>query len=346
MTRRDRLEAKAARRRVLAKKAAGRSNAAFAATKRLADSIPLGQPILVGHHSERRARKDRDRIHAGMRRGVEEAGKADYHASTAAGLERQLDRSIYRDDPDAAERLREKIAGLEECAARDNAINRAWRAKDRTAAFAALGVSPEGVARIERDMAEMPSWVQRKGPMDATNTRATIRKEKARLAELEAQASAPPRKARSLAGTIDGFAAELSEEPDEDRVLLTFDLRLPKDTYRRVRSAGLLWSPSRNAFTRAGRNSWERAAALFRRGPAVTLYRLDLRLERPIPGRRWETIARDLTAAQAVARAGHLSPDRYQVVDGEGAVYRIEGAALVAGGRDGRLGGYGRPRRA
>jgi hypothetical protein len=36
----------------------------------MADNIPLGQPILVAHHSDRRARKDADRIRTGMRTAV------------------------------------------------------------------------------------------------------------------------------------------------------------------------------------------------------------------------------------------------------------------------------------
>jgi len=36
----------------------------------IADNIPLGQPILIGHHSEKRARKDAERIQNGMLRAV------------------------------------------------------------------------------------------------------------------------------------------------------------------------------------------------------------------------------------------------------------------------------------
>ena len=40
------------------------------AVSRIADNIPLGQPILIGHHSERHARKDAERIENGMRKTV------------------------------------------------------------------------------------------------------------------------------------------------------------------------------------------------------------------------------------------------------------------------------------
>lgn len=56
--------------------AAARSNAAYGKTQRIADGIPLGQPILVGHHSEGRHRADIARIDRGMRVSVDEANRA------------------------------------------------------------------------------------------------------------------------------------------------------------------------------------------------------------------------------------------------------------------------------
>ena len=43
---------------------------ALAAVQGISEHIPFGQPILVGHHSERRARKDAERIENGMKRAV------------------------------------------------------------------------------------------------------------------------------------------------------------------------------------------------------------------------------------------------------------------------------------
>lgn len=56
---------------------------ARAAVSAIADGIPLGQPILVGHHSERHARKDAQKIENGMRKAVkmwETAKYWDYRA--------------------------------------------------------------------------------------------------------------------------------------------------------------------------------------------------------------------------------------------------------------------------
>jgi len=53
---------------------ANRANEADAtrkAVRQIADGIPFGQPILVGHHSEGRARRDQDRIARGMQKTCE-----------------------------------------------------------------------------------------------------------------------------------------------------------------------------------------------------------------------------------------------------------------------------------
>jgi Domain of unknown function (DUF3560) len=72
--------AKAARFRQLAEKheniATGRH---FAARERL-EMIPLGQPILVGHHSEKRHRKDLNRIDRHFAEAKEHHDKAEYFA--------------------------------------------------------------------------------------------------------------------------------------------------------------------------------------------------------------------------------------------------------------------------
>jgi hypothetical protein len=60
-------------------------DAAQAAVAAIADNIPLGQPILVGHHSEKRARKDAERIENGMRKAIKAFETADYWKHRAAG---------------------------------------------------------------------------------------------------------------------------------------------------------------------------------------------------------------------------------------------------------------------
>jgi phospholipid N-methyltransferase len=64
-----------------------RTNDAERAHKAVAgicESIPFGQPILVGHHSEKRARKDAEKIERGMERAVKMWDQAEYWKNRAA----------------------------------------------------------------------------------------------------------------------------------------------------------------------------------------------------------------------------------------------------------------------
>jgi len=80
---------------------------AHAAVHSICDGIPLGQPILVGHHSERHARKDAERIENGMRRAVKMWDTAQYWQSRATGA---LRLAKYKERPDVRGR---RIKGIE-----------------------------------------------------------------------------------------------------------------------------------------------------------------------------------------------------------------------------------------
>jgi hypothetical protein len=91
----DRLQARAARadarvnrRRDWAGKAHRRSDAAFRGAMAAVDGIPPGQPILVGHHSERRHRAALNRHDGRMRHAIDEDRLAQHHEQCAAGAER------------------------------------------------------------------------------------------------------------------------------------------------------------------------------------------------------------------------------------------------------------------
>jgi protein-L-isoaspartate O-methyltransferase len=105
------------------------------AVAEIADGIPLGQPILVGHHSERRARKDAERIENGMRKAVKMWDTAAYWKSRAAGA---LRHAKYKELP--AVRAR-RIKGIESEVRKLDKGDREGRA---TLAAWALVDKPEG----------------------------------------------------------------------------------------------------------------------------------------------------------------------------------------------------------
>lgn len=127
MTRRERIERRIERRREWAESRRTKAASAFRTAESMLSVIPPGQPILVGHHSERRHRRDLARIDSAMRRGCESTDMARHHDSTAANLESAIDRSIYSDDANAIEALRARIAEREAEAERIVALNKAIR---------------------------------------------------------------------------------------------------------------------------------------------------------------------------------------------------------------------------
>jgi hypothetical protein len=72
----QRAEGRADRYRERADKSAETSARLYSSARERAEVIPLGQPILVGHHSEHRDRRYRDRINRTYERAFEESNKA------------------------------------------------------------------------------------------------------------------------------------------------------------------------------------------------------------------------------------------------------------------------------
>jgi len=73
---------------------------------RIGEHIPFGQPILVGHHSERHARRDCERMDNGMRRSVQMWETSQYWEQRAA---RAIDATKYKERPDLRARRIKKL---------------------------------------------------------------------------------------------------------------------------------------------------------------------------------------------------------------------------------------------
>lgn len=133
-TYRERREARIERLEGWAEGRAAKAEEAFRASdlREEVSGIPFGQPILAGHHSQRRHQRVVERAQAAANRGLEHADMAERHASRAANIQRQLDRSIYSDDHDAVERLAEKLAALEAERDRVKAYNASCRKAAKT----------------------------------------------------------------------------------------------------------------------------------------------------------------------------------------------------------------------
>jgi hypothetical protein len=121
--------ARVARYSELADKNGEKAETRFDTASKMAAIIPMGQPILIGHHSEKRDRRYRGRIGDNMRKGIEHEKKADYYRDRASSA--MANDAIMSDDPEALTKLDERIKALEASRDRMKAANKAWRSAGR-----------------------------------------------------------------------------------------------------------------------------------------------------------------------------------------------------------------------
>mgnify|MGYP001561036504 CR=1 FL=1 len=147
----ERAAEKAARMDTLAEKRRRDANAYSRAADAISERFAGGQPILMGHHSQRRAEKDRDRMEGATRKAVKAAGLVNYWLYRAEGVEAHAN---YKSAPGVRARriktLLTDLRGLQ--GSLNNAARRAayWRE------IRATNPTTEQVARLagncERDL--------------------------------------------------------------------------------------------------------------------------------------------------------------------------------------------------
>lgn len=237
----DEQEARKERLLERAEKAEQRAAAAEKGASDRAGMIPMGQPILVGHHSERRHRRDLERINRGFDKAHEERAKAEELRRRAAAVGRG---GISSDDPSAVAKLKEKLRGLEERREKLKAANAAWRRRRKRGdvAIAACYVIEDEELRREakRNLELCPFW---SAPFLLTNIGAEVRRVRARIESL---------KKAELREAIDEDhgICRLVEAPDDNRVRLYFDGKPAEEVRAILKRSGLRWSRSEGAWQR------------------------------------------------------------------------------------------------
>lgn len=102
-----RAENRAERAEHSAEKADAKSDALYSYAKKMADIIPFGQPILVGHHSEKSDRNFRNKIHNTFGKAFAEMDKSTYYKEKAERARATADGSKYSNPGYLSNRIRE-----------------------------------------------------------------------------------------------------------------------------------------------------------------------------------------------------------------------------------------------
>lgn len=258
--RRERLEARAARLRREAQGAFRRAD-----LREEVSGIPFGQPILVGHHSEKRHRAQIARANAALSKGIALQRAANEAAGRAASVG---EGGISSDDPDAIAKLREKLAAEEAKQAKAREINAAIRKHAKAgreaqhAALVALGYNPNLAGMLLK-----PDFAGRVGiPAYSTSNRAAnIRRIKERIAYLERiEAERAPLieagQERKVRQSVAGL--EIVENMELNRLQLVFPGKPPAAVIAVLKARGFRWSPSESAWQRQLNNGARWAAEM------------------------------------------------------------------------------------
>lgn len=190
-----------------------------------ASRIPFGQPILVGHHSEKADRANRNRIENGFCKSFElqdEAARLEARAQAIAN-----NTAIFSDDPQASEKLEEKIAKLEARQDMMKKANALIRKNDRA------GLAYMGFSESRIDELLTPDFCGRVGFADfeLKNNNANLRRLKARAEQLAKQQATPDKDEN-----IDGVKVEW--RPSENRIRVIYPGRVDPDTFKKLRQYG------------------------------------------------------------------------------------------------------------
>lgn len=253
ITERNAYEQKLERRRERLEARADRLDQVASAEFRKADlreeasGIPFGQPILVGHHSERKHRRAIERAHKAMGRGVAASNAADEARARAASVGTG---GISSDDPEALTKLRAKKAELVKRA--DEEVR--WNKQIRTGGVDAMDAPASIKESVRATLAHSP-YLAKHGVFFVSNRRAEIRRLAKRIEQMEREAARP---AAAPIEREDGV--RVIENVDENRIQIIFPDKPSAEDRAILKGRGFRWSPSAGAWQRHLNNAGRHAA--------------------------------------------------------------------------------------
>ncbi|HCM9477379.1 conjugal transfer protein TraC (plasmid) [Pantoea sp. SGAir0184] len=209
---------------------------AFDASHNAVAHIPFGQPILIGHHSERRHRAVLSRSHRLMDKSCELSKTADYYENRADSVGRS---GISSDDPEATMKLAEKVASLKKAHAMMIEANKIVRLKNvsdegKQEALFCLGYSEKMI----KEILEPVYGAQGFASYQLSLSNKAIKTAEERISAIE--------KAKSLNTeevSYSGFTVQ--NDTDDNRIIIRFEEKPAEDVRTLLKRNAFKFSPSR-----------------------------------------------------------------------------------------------------
>lgn len=243
-------QARIERYKARAEKASQESTKLHEKAHKMASVIPLGQPILIGHHSEKTHRNLLKRIHKKTDKAVEEWEKSHYWKDRAKAAENN--RAIYSDDPKATIKLREKIQKAEELQTIMKKANQIIRSKPKNERTEEKikKLMELGLKMFTAEKFFTPDFMGQIGFADykLTNNNANIRRMKQRLADLE-------KVKQNETIEVEHNSFKVIENVEENRIQIIFPGKPSYEIRTILKENGFRWAPSQGIWQRHLNNS-------------------------------------------------------------------------------------------
>ena len=216
---------------------------------KMADVIPLGQPILIGHYSEKGDRNYRARISNTFDKAMETHDKSKYYAEKATSAESNT--AISSDNPNALDLLKAKLAKCQAFQERAKTINKIIRKKttDEEKVKELIGI---GLTEYLAKEHLKPDYAGRIGvpAFELTNNNGNMKRIKDRIAALEKESTEIT--TEQMIGDI-----TIINSIEENRILITFP-GVPDEGIRAMLKAdGFRWSPTNKAWQAFRSAAWK-----------------------------------------------------------------------------------------
>ena len=204
----------------------------------MASFIPFGQPILVGHHSEKRDRNYREKIHNKFGKSFEKREKAEYYADKAESIANN--NAISSDDPEALHKLNEKLKSLQEAQEFMKSANRHIKRNDKES-FLKM---PHATEKLWQELTT-PNVMGHIGfaHYSLSNNSANIRQVQKRIEQLTKQGARQP-----IDKLVNGV--RIYENREANRLQMYFKGKPSGETRKQLKANGFRWSPTEGAWQR------------------------------------------------------------------------------------------------